>query len=557
MNYFSLVLSVLMFLGNAADVKAPEASLIKDYPKDPLINEIISFEPVAGHHFNLEAKNACGNGRLVSVSQDMVECQMSAPGTSRLELFVCDQKQTFCRREELNVKTQQPEGVLGWFKYYKKTLLDNDGWSAPHRSGVVQLPPLKGFISEDVSKAIAKAKIDKKKVVVAFVQTASLQSQQLKEIVLASDEFQQATNDAVRVQVDFDVDLPTELRGLGVWSTPTVIVFNKDFQEVGRSTEVVSPRLFVQWYKDLSPTPIAILAVKPVEQMTDDEKYYMAKWNCDLNTSEGSFKSLSLINAIKAPNPKHAMSVSFAKRDFTLTGLLAWVKKTDPSINVKSPEVVRYSSIVDTLLNNAADAQNKSVFTQAVPFALNQIKRVQGLEDVVARDLVLFNHYFVLKNTYQQIGNEKESKKWLAKQVEVIDTLMKELPQLPSPSYLAAYRASAAGDPTEHQKILALLREKNKADISYDLGEAYDALNNKDYEKALTKVDESLKVAKDRNWQTAFLLKIDILKELKRQDAAKNEIAQVLGKTQLPGDSKLEVHKFVQNLRKEQLSLMK
>ena len=75
--------------------------------------------PLANHHFNLKSPNRCGNGKLISVTEGSVTCRMSSVGAQELEVFVCDDKNTFCKREMVPVEVPWPNTFLGLWQFLK------------------------------------------------------------------------------------------------------------------------------------------------------------------------------------------------------------------------------------------------------------------------------------------------------------------------------------------------------------------------------------------------------------------------------------------------------
>jgi hypothetical protein len=69
--------------------------------------------PLPNHHFNLKSPNRCGNGKLLSVSEKAVTCRLSSVGAQELEVFVCDDQNTFCKREIVTVDVRWPTTFSG------------------------------------------------------------------------------------------------------------------------------------------------------------------------------------------------------------------------------------------------------------------------------------------------------------------------------------------------------------------------------------------------------------------------------------------------------------
>ena len=94
-----------------------DQTLLMPFPAEISINETVVFKPVAQHHFNLKSKNSCGSGRALKVEESTVECQITKAGETAIELFICDDKQSYCRREQITVTTPRPKGFKEWLRH--------------------------------------------------------------------------------------------------------------------------------------------------------------------------------------------------------------------------------------------------------------------------------------------------------------------------------------------------------------------------------------------------------------------------------------------------------
>jgi hypothetical protein len=75
--------------------------------------------PLPKHHFNLKSPNRCGGGKLISATKEAVTCRLSSAGSQDLEVFVCDDQNTFCKREIVTVDVQWPKTFTGLWQYLK------------------------------------------------------------------------------------------------------------------------------------------------------------------------------------------------------------------------------------------------------------------------------------------------------------------------------------------------------------------------------------------------------------------------------------------------------
>lgn len=477
----------------AANSHLADKVFLKPYPETPLLNEVIAFVPGEDHKFNLKSKNNCGNGTLVSETESLIECQMGAPGTSQLEFYVCDKQNTYCRREQIKIVTQSPKGLIGWINYYKKMFFSPNIWSSPQRTDISQVPPLKGFIQNDLKAGIAQAQKEKRKLLVYFTQISCGPCRLLKETSLVSDEFQQKTSDYVRVQVDIDLDIePERLKPLQILSTPTVVIFDSDFKELGRKTSLFSPQNFAQW-----------LTTLPHEKENDDKPWdENFKYEGKTCSDEG-FRSY-------------------------LYGLKRQVESETISTSERSRHLAKMDQILTYL--------QKSDGEDTLQCAYEKMS-ILGLKK------------YVLKN----LGDSQDVKLQEERMMAILNAFPL-LPGVQSAPELNSLRSELQGKETR-KKFIAEAKQKNKEDYSYDLAEAGQAFHDKNYNEALIAIDKSLVLAKDRAWQKAFLFKLNILKELKREKEALQLIDEVLSQLVLPSSSAPKVHKFVQSLRSQQIKL--
>ncbi len=102
----------------AAEINLKDAAsfLILSSP-NPEFEQVLSITPIANHHLNVKSPNTCGKGELLSNSEQQIECKMKLAGQNELNIYVCDDANTFCRREVLTVNVSYPNTITGWVHY--------------------------------------------------------------------------------------------------------------------------------------------------------------------------------------------------------------------------------------------------------------------------------------------------------------------------------------------------------------------------------------------------------------------------------------------------------
>lgn len=538
-----------------------EKKLIGPYPTNPMLHEVIQFTPVADHHFNLKSKNNCGNGRLIQESEKSIECQMWAPGTSELQLYVCDNKNTFCRREIFSLKTQSPSGVVGWAKYYINGLSSKDKWETPFKSGVSVNSPAKNFIHNDLKKATELAKKEKKRIFVYFTQLSCPPCRLMKEMTFAADEFQQLSSKYVLLQIDIDLDLaPDQIKPLNIKGTPTIIIFDKEFRELQRTVTVQSPAQFKMWLDKIDDAPIKDLQKKDISVLSEDQKWLLSQWHSiyDLDQDDGK-EPLSVVyaKALQAQDSRATVWLDLLQLNPKMPVLEQYnlLKKMDLQKVLSDDMVWRHYmfGLMQSLL--AQDPKkDKELMKSTLQLFENLETSLNSLSvDPLQKSYNLATYYSILNYILEK--KELSQKKSTVRQKAL--SLLELFPKPPGvleTSQLELMKAEFKDDGSK-KKMLEQLRAQNQADYSYDFWEASEAFSKKNYPLALEQINKSLAIAKDRSWQKAFTIKIDILMAMGKKEEAAQLVAETLGQIQLPANPKMKVHSFVQTLRKKQMAL--
>lgn len=545
-----------------------EQTLLKPFPEKPLLNEIVAFEPVENHHFNLKSKNSCGRARIVNIAEDRVECQMHKAGETQLELFICDDKQSYCRREEVKVSTPSPEGLLNWGKYYWNSWFAQDKWQAPFKNGVSALKPARGFLLNDVEKAIFAAQTEDKPILIYFTQSSCAPCRLMKEMTFATNDFQDIAKKVVLLQIDIDLDIaPEKMKPIPLKATPTMVLVNKDFQELDRRTGTISNLKFKQWLMNFKSS------TKPVSEVVDDVD--ALKKNL-LDIKNQNYIDYEKLRALYWPseNDDHKKVVKLIhaldrKADVVEIDTFMRVHMSRDAENpFKELAQIPYKSL---RCEGMALPELASVFADQVIVAIKkqdheqiknatkELEEIQSYIGTPAGDPLQCSYLqLYLISVKQYLATQVED---LVKQKLVCAEKVKLLSQWPRTagvtdiSQLELEKSECAEDQKIKQKITLALKEKNVNDYGYDFLDASQAMMEKKYDLALQKVEESLKVAKDRGWQKAFLLKMDILKAMGQKDQAQQEVDQVLKQLDLPASDLPKIHRFAQNLRKKQAEL--
>lgn len=549
----SFLMNIVLIFASQAQL-TENTNLLQPHVEKPLLNEIVAFYPIEGHKFNLKSKNDCGKGRLISVKEDKAECQLTIAGKTTLELYVCDKKNTYCKREQVGITVSQPKGIQGWISYYWNRFFNSSSWNAGHRTEVSHNKAARGFMQNDLKGAIAKAKKENKNIFLYFTQIYCPPCRMMKELTFETDAFQKIAKDLVLIQIDTDIDVePTLVKPLEQKYTPTVVVLTPDFKEIDRSVGVMSPESIKTWLaklREMNWTPAEALAKK--ENLSGKEKRHLSQWYFSrfenekmqeyAQELEGKWQVLASGLTIKEWKEK----VKVLKK-FNFSKL---------NCGTKSMKAAQY--IIGEIFDAAVNDKSTNIFNYGTQF-MDDLEKVTALnegDDALACAYDQGTIYSYLKYYYDKMDMDEKVSEMNHKILAHLDTYPK-LPGVKETTQLEVERVDAMNDEKAKDKLYAKLREENRQDYTYDYWEANDAYRAGKYEEALAKINESLSIAKDRSWQKAFKLKLEILKKMKKTQEAENLIQQTLKDITLPYSQYPKVHNFVQELRQKQQELRK
>src|SRR5690606_5561239 len=86
----------------------PQDSLVKPLLNKYVVNEMIDLHVIDGHHYNLKANNNCDTGKPSKIESNFMQCQFDEPGMKKINAYICDEKETFCKFEKINVLVTAP-----------------------------------------------------------------------------------------------------------------------------------------------------------------------------------------------------------------------------------------------------------------------------------------------------------------------------------------------------------------------------------------------------------------------------------------------------------------
>ncbi len=529
------------------DKASMKSSLSFPQGEKALINEIIVIKPVEGHVLNLEAPNTCSKGRIISKNESEIKCQTSPGGENIFDIYVCDEKKTYCKTEKHKVITENPSGFWNWFKYYWRKNLNRTFWKAPKKTGISHNTSARGFIHNDINKAITLSRSQKKPILLFYTQLSCPPCRLIKEMTLESDLFQEISKDYIRLQVDSDVDVdPNRIGPLKIPSTPTFVLLNPDFKEFDRFTQVQSPLAFRRWLDKARSYKEPVKELVDKKNLSSKEKerlslWYFIQWKTPEAKKFIGEKSTSWVkDAIDMEKSPTLKKINAYLGDLKSKGFLCG----DEALSV--PMNFFWTLFKET----KSPSQAFSLFEKYESIILAQ-KEKDPLGCAYLLNYIYGYGKYMIEKTLLENKKEFFKKKTLQNAMN-----FPSLPGVKKKTQLEYTISKLKEDKKETQKLLGKMRSENKNDYTYDYWETSTASYDKDYEKALKKINKALEIAKDRDWQKALSLKIDILMEMDKKKEAQKIIKETLAKIDLPYSPFPKIHSFVQELRELQVAAL-
>lgn len=100
---FIAFIATIGMVGCKTEQNVPRSLLLEKPPVQVNLGTRLILKPSAGHHFNLEAPNSCGEGTLKKRTEGEIVCEMEKAGTQTVTVSLCDDARTFCKVEKHSI----------------------------------------------------------------------------------------------------------------------------------------------------------------------------------------------------------------------------------------------------------------------------------------------------------------------------------------------------------------------------------------------------------------------------------------------------------------------
>jgi thiol-disulfide isomerase/thioredoxin len=200
--------------------------------------------PPAGHHINIKAPMSTEGAQVGSSAQTGVTFVFpdAKPRDYTISLFLCDNANTFCEKHQVSGK---------WDGKSTGAAAPSSPAAAPATGGEIKkgMGP-HGFILNDATAALAKAKAESKPLLVDFFGIWCPPCNMLDTQVFPSREFARASAGFIKLKLDADSPVSWELKSrYHVSGYPTVVFASPDGDEIGRIVGFRSRSAFVKEIK--------------------------------------------------------------------------------------------------------------------------------------------------------------------------------------------------------------------------------------------------------------------------------------------------------------------
>lgn len=509
--------------------------LLKPLPAEVLAGELVTIGVISGYHFELTAPQTCDGRRPQSESPRQLRCQFSDAGDRPIRVSVCDDGKTFCKPVEARLKVLA--SVAGKAHVAPSSAL----MDSQTRMGKILLPDF-----EEVSPT-ALASNDKPVLVLVGADWCPT-CNEMREVLLSSDEFKAATKGWRHIYVDGDSSKSTAWQPyMKFFEFPTVALLSSNLREVSRYMGPIRASDFQAWVKESEAhlsTPIPTLLARA--QARREGSWAFAIFDFLFPTEKEKEKDW-LMRWVVASHSDTTMKM-FTDADVPVdirAEYLHW-RVTEDAVGLSTAEKVAiYGRILDA-------SREKELFndylSELCDLDLDACKhwvevlpqRVQWLESRVyvrdsERQSALVEEFSSQAENYERVGDGKN-----ATQVAGLCAGLAEaeagssMLRVPRATGIArSYCLEKVGQFKEADKIYQQLMEAYPSEATFFIRYANFLKRQKHLPEAHAMVERAEQLAYGYNWMKAVVLKANIEIAMQKSMAAKETIQKALAELDL------------------------
>ncbi len=496
-------------------------SLLQNVPELALLNEVIKLAPKEKHHFNLEAPQKCGALNWLIKNPSHLECQITKPGTHKIQVSICDDQKTFCKIEkfDLIVKGGNPSTQKELSQKAESAFKPNE----------------LGFYENDLKKAIATSKKQKKLLLIDFSAKWCPPCNHLEETVFVKPEFKEATKTFVKVKVDVDTEAAWAwMDQYKIHWYPTLVVANSKGDEIGRSTDAQSLKKTLDWIKEQEANKSLSLkqAVTLLKKKTPPEnlKKRVGIWEYENKNYKQAVTCLQGLQDSKAKMYALLSQFELAKKEGNAA----------KQNHIQETLLKDFSDQYSLLSDWALELQEKDPVT-AKPYLEQAIKTLTSLEnkngdELEALDMSFTALYWNIADLYDALTEKAKAKAYYLKTAAMYE-------QEGKTSYLKLARGAnlrraqvlmKAEKFDEAKAIYQSLAQEYKNEFTFNFNYARALLKLKEYKNAKPYATLALENSYGQNLLRATCILAEIEVNLGEKQKAKVRIEKTLDEVRLP-----------------------
>ncbi len=527
----------------------PQDSLVKPILVKYVVNETIDVRPIEGHHFNLKAHNNCDMQEPSVLKPEFLQCQFDEAGKKKINLFICDDKESFCKMEKLDVDIVAPNGYQSALK---KRVSSNIIYIP---KAELKAPP--GFIQNKVQYAMDQAKKENKLLFIAFSAQWCPTCNLLDENVFESKKFQEETKDLIKLMVDVDSDISWDLKEkFHIGAYPTTVVTTSTLNEISRVVGYRSPVAMSVWLKEVyqqKDEPIdfvlsKIISMKDVGQSANFKAEYdkkvlrAAQWYLDQDLPQKALNILKNTDAKTGQRLSLQAELSLADKNNDKIQS----KKLLSELIQKFSDDVWVSSWELSLTQQDLDRARK-----LLPLVEKNIQKWSQSDAIESTEFLKSDLYEVMGEVYENLGDNVQSRQSYAACAKDYERLLSQS-LIKNPRGANLERSYCLLKSGEQDKALALLEnltQNYKEEFAFNFYYAKALFETGNSKKALDFSKKALRGSYGDNMIRAATLKAQI--ELAQNDlkSAEETVNATLRKIYLPKTVQIRTHRYVTNLK--------
>lgn len=528
--FFIFLLSVF---SSAAGI--PTELLLKpDFPKEVKVNQIVKFQTIANHHFNLKAPQECGTEAPVKATAQEVHCQFTKPGTQRVDLKICDDKVTFCKQENFEIKVQGTTSKTAG----KTAFLKPQG----------KIPTAKGFIANDPAKALKAAKKNKQLLFIDFYAIWCPPCNMLDELVFDEKAFvEKSKKDFVKLKLDADSDVSWDWKSrYNIRGYPTIVVANTDLQEIGRVVGYRSSAFLQQWMADQLKNqnqPLEALEKSYVakESLTAEQQHRLGEWYFENKKYTEAEKILAELKEVKSQKLLVQAKLEQLPEE-----------KKDQKISILKKAIDQFSEEPEAALwlYDLTDLDTKAAIRFLKKFDQNfpKMSQQQKLDEsgYTSADM-----YSIAGEIYLKLEQKEKSIQAYLQAADAFGAMAKQstLKVSRGPNLERAYCLYKAEKLEEAAVLYESMINAYPQEFTFNYNYASVLFRLKKSDKALPYASKAVDYSYGDNWIRAVSLKAKIEMALEQYSLAEKSVRFALEKVTLPKQENVRTHQLYKQLQ--------